>query len=209
MSADTLYCLWDFRMVKRDFRRINVLLENMKKNGAAFARIYIEQLHSFTSGAILPLDWNNTKNKGSNWFRLHTIQPITFRVLNVLVPWWESFLFDLMADGFFEKMKANYADIVIRYLWKTAKTLGWDGGIRRAGIWRGISIRSLNIQAQDSYKLCSFALSNVMIIARALEKCINVLNHSTIDCLRRAWIYPLHVIMIVIECAFILNNMFS
>ena len=48
-----------------------------------------------------------------------------------------------------------------------------------------------------------------MIIARALEKCIPVMNHSTVDCLRRAWIYRMHVIMIVIECAFILNNMFS
>ena len=162
-SADTLYCLWDFRMVKRDFRRINVLLENMKKKWCSICKHLYQTTPQFHKWCHLATGVEQYKNKGSNWFKLHTIQPITFRILNVLVPWWESFLFDLMADGFFEKMEAN-ADIVVRYLWKTAKTLGWDGGIQRAGIWRGISIKSLNIQAQALWGLCPLLVVQLCLI---------------------------------------------
>ena len=88
--------------------------------------------NNFTVSQVVPsCHWSGTTPQ-RNWFRLHTIQPITFCVLTVLVPWRESFLFDLVADGFFEKMKSS-TDIVGRYLWKRAKTLGGGGEIRRAG----------------------------------------------------------------------------
>ena len=59
-AADTLYCLWKFQNGKERFLKGKCITWKYKK-GAAFSRIYIKQLHSVTSGAILALEWNNTK----------------------------------------------------------------------------------------------------------------------------------------------------